>query len=135
MAPPTGPKPNGAARNTSSLDSLLPDEADLIYEEELLRNPYSLRMWIRYLDARKNAPPLKRRLLYERALEKLPGSYKVGDREIWGSMEFAGSVQLGDIVLTSVGPLSLIRSSGTHTCKSAGRKFATVVPPTPGSKP
>lgn len=81
MAPPTGPKPNGAARNTSSLDSLLPDEADLIYEEELLRNPYSLRMWIRYLDARKNAPPLKRRLLYERALEKLPGSYKVGDQK------------------------------------------------------
>lgn len=78
MAPTQSPQPNGRGPAADGLDSLLPDEADLMYEEELLRNPYSLRMWLRYLDARKNAPPLKRRLLYERALEKLPGSYKVG---------------------------------------------------------
>ena len=63
-----------------ALRDLLPDEDDLLYEEELLRNPYSLRMWIRYLDARKGASPRKRYLLYERALNALPGSYKVRRR-------------------------------------------------------
>ncbi|KAL6771434.1 XAB2 [Auxenochlorella protothecoides x Auxenochlorella symbiontica] len=75
MAPAS--RPNGSDAPENGIDSLLPDEADLLYEEELLRNPYSLRMWVRYLDARKSAPTLKRRLLYERALEKLPGSYKL----------------------------------------------------------
>ena len=50
---------------------------DLLYEEELLRNPYSLRMWARYLEARQKAPVRRRTLLYERALKALPGSYKV----------------------------------------------------------
>lgn len=80
MAPAS--RPNGSDAPENGIDSLLPDEADLLYEEELLRNPYSLRMWVRYLDARKSAPTLKRRLLYERALEKLPGSYKV----LWRGM-------------------------------------------------
>ena len=59
------------------MDDLLPDEEDLLYEEELLRNPYSLRMWDRYIQARKGAPPKRRYLLYERALRALPGSFKV----------------------------------------------------------
>lgn len=63
-----------------ALRDLLPDEEDLIYEEELLRNPYNLKMWLRYLDARKGAHAKKRYVLYERALQALPGSYKV--REI-----------------------------------------------------
>eukprot|EP00898_Chlorokybus_atmophyticus_P007007 jgi/Chlat1/7307/Chrsp58S06932 len=57
--------------------SLLPDEADLAYEEELLRNPFALKTWWRYLHARKDAPPRKRQLIYERALKALPGSYKL----------------------------------------------------------
>lgn len=69
-APPAAPKDDALA-------DLLPSEEDLLYEEELLRNPYSLRMWLRYLDARKSASPRKRYLLYERALNALPGSYKV----------------------------------------------------------
>ena len=71
---------NGAAAAAApddALRDLLPDEDDLLYEEELLRNPYSLKMWSRYLDARKGASPKKRYLLYERALNALPGSYKV----------------------------------------------------------
>ena len=60
----------------SSLGTCLQDD-DLLYEEELLRNPYSLRMWWRYLEARQKAPVRRRTLLYERALKALPGSYKV----------------------------------------------------------
>lgn len=67
---------NGTPAN-DALDDLLPGEEDLLFEEELLRNPYALRMWHRYLDARKSANPRKRYLLYERALNALPGSYKV----------------------------------------------------------
>ena len=66
----TAPKSNG-------LDELLPQDDDLLYEEELLRNPYSLRMWWRYLEARKEAAPRRRSLLFERAIRALPGSYKV----------------------------------------------------------
>lgn len=72
------PAANGGADD--ALRDLLPDDDDLLYEEELLRNPYALRMWIRYLDARKSASPRKRYLLYERALNALPGSYKVRRR-------------------------------------------------------
>ena len=74
-----GPK---AAANKSNatddpLEDLLPDEEDLPYEEELLRNPYNLKMWLRYLSARQDASQKKRNLLYERALRSLPGSYKL----------------------------------------------------------
>jgi pre-mRNA-splicing factor SYF1 len=66
-----------AAAAAAELKDLLPGEADLLYEEELLRNPYNLKMWARYLDARKAAAPRRRALLYERALRALPGSYKL----------------------------------------------------------
>ena len=76
MAPGVAQQPlqNGSA----SLDYLQPDDDDLLYEEELLRNPYSLKMWWRYLEARRDAPAQKRYILYERALKALPVSYKVG---------------------------------------------------------
>ena len=75
MAPGLAQQPlqNGSA----SLDYLQPDDDDLLYEEELLRNPYSLKMWWRYLEARRDAPAQKRYILYERALKALPVSYKV----------------------------------------------------------
>ncbi|KAJ4833905.1 hypothetical protein Tsubulata_032939 [Turnera subulata] len=50
---------------------------DLKYEEEVLRNPFSLKLWWRYLVARRNAPLEKRCVIYERALKALPGSYKL----------------------------------------------------------
>ena len=37
-------------------DDLLPQEADLVFEAELLRNPNLPSLWSRYLDARKDAP-------------------------------------------------------------------------------
>eukprot|EP00891_Asterochloris_glomerata_P006475 jgi/Astpho2/6475/fgenesh1_pm.00096_%23_6_t len=74
MAPGlTVPTQNGG----NLLEDLMPQDDDLLYEEELLRNPYSLRMWWRYLEARQKAPVRRRTLLYERALKALPGSYKL----------------------------------------------------------
>lgn len=58
-------------------ESLLPSEQDLLYEEEILRNPFHIKAWLRYLDARKDAPVKKRFLIFERALKALPGSYKL----------------------------------------------------------
>ncbi|CAN0925342.1 Pre-mRNA-splicing factor SYF1 [Linum grandiflorum] len=56
---------------------LYPSQDDLPYEEELLRNPFSLKLWWRYLVARREAPFKKRFVIYERALKALPGSYKL----------------------------------------------------------
>ncbi|GIL47375.1 hypothetical protein Vafri_4209 [Volvox africanus] len=60
-----------------AMEDLLPHQEDLLYEEELARNPYNLKMWIRYIQARTQASPKRRYLLYERALRTLPGSYKL----------------------------------------------------------
>lgn len=57
--------------------SLLPSDDDLLFEEDVLRSPFSVKAWKRYLDARRAAPLPRRRVLYERALAALPGSYKV----------------------------------------------------------
>lgn len=56
---------------------LYPSQDDLLYEEEILRNPFSLKLWWRYLVARADAPFKKRSIIYERALKALPGSYKL----------------------------------------------------------
>lgn len=92
----------GAPTNTDAMgviDDLMPSEEDLLYEEELLRNPYALKMWWRYIMARMDAPAKRRYLLYERALKALPGSYKVGANQIVASftirkMMFATSVDV-----------------------------------------
>ncbi len=65
------------------IDELMPTDDDLLYEEELLRNPYSLKMWWRYIQARTDATAKRRYLLYERALKALPGSYKVSSAGQW----------------------------------------------------
>lgn len=65
-----------AIANTISKD-LYPSEEDLPYEEEILRNPFSLKLWWRYLVAKAGAPFGKRSIIYERALKALPGSYKL----------------------------------------------------------
>lgn len=56
---------------------LYPSNDDLVYEEELLRNPFGLKLWWRYLVARREYPFKKRFIIYERALKALPGSYKL----------------------------------------------------------
>ncbi|CAI5987570.1 unnamed protein product [Closterium sp. NIES-64] len=75
---PPGPPAFTPSSAMSSLpQGLLPSEDDLLYEEEILRNPFSLKLWWRYLAARRDSPARKRYLIYERALVALPGSYKL----------------------------------------------------------
>ncbi|CAM6119372.1 unnamed protein product [Calypogeia fissa] len=66
---------------------LYPAEEDLVYEEEILRNPFSLKLWWRYLQARREAPVKKRSILFERALKALPGSYKLWYRYLREKLE------------------------------------------------
>lgn len=47
------------------------------YEEEILRNAYSIKHWMRYVDHKKNASKHVINQVYERALKQLPGSYKL----------------------------------------------------------
>lgn len=50
---------------------------DVQYEEELLRNPFSVKHWQRYIEHKKDAAPEKLNIIYERALLQMPGSYKL----------------------------------------------------------
>jgi len=77
-------------------EDLLPGDEDMPFEEELLRNPYSVKTWCRYLASRgvacfgddgldpssasltsPSSTPGRRRVLFERAIKALPGSYKL----------------------------------------------------------
>lgn len=49
------------------------NEEDLPYEEEILRNPYSVKHWQRYIDHLKNSKSKNLNVVYERALKELPG--------------------------------------------------------------
>ncbi|KRX92669.1 Pre-mRNA-splicing factor SYF1 [Trichinella pseudospiralis] len=63
----------------SSTADLLIEEDDIPYEEDLFRNRYSLKCWLRYIEHKtqssKNIASVN--LLYQRALRELPGSYKL----------------------------------------------------------
>lgn len=50
---------------------------DLPYEEDIIRNEYSIKHWQRYIAFKKDAPNDVVNILYERALKQLPGSYKL----------------------------------------------------------
>ncbi|KAG2225051.1 hypothetical protein INT45_003251, partial [Circinella minor] len=52
-------------------------EFDIPYEEELLRNPFSLRSWLRYVDHKRTGTLQEQSFIYERAILELPGSYKL----------------------------------------------------------
>ncbi len=120
-----GPK-TGASAADDALKDLLPDEEDLLYEEELLRNPYNLKMWLRYLDARKNAPSRKRHVLYERALQALPGSYKVR-RSRERATPFLGASEHLSLITAAAhrrSPPSPLCSCGTPTSWSAATRCA-----------
>ena len=53
----------------------LQDESDLPHEEEILRHPFQLKCWLRYLEHKSSAPKAVINLIYERALKQLPGRY------------------------------------------------------------
>jgi pre-mRNA-splicing factor SYF1 len=50
---------------------------DMLYEEDVLRNAFSLKYWLRYVEAKRKSPPAARNMVFERALKQLPGSYKL----------------------------------------------------------
>jgi pre-mRNA-splicing factor SYF1 len=50
---------------------------DLVFEEQLVRTPYNLRIWADYLEAKQSRPYRERVIIYERALKLMPGSYKL----------------------------------------------------------
>ncbi|XP_077986681.1 pre-mRNA-splicing factor SYF1-like [Glandiceps talaboti] len=53
------------------------EEDDLPYEEEILRNPYSVKCWLRYVEHKGVGPGRHVNVVFERALKELPGSYKL----------------------------------------------------------
>lgn len=56
---------------------ILINEQNLQFEDEVARNPYYLKAWLRYLEFRKAAPTTEKYAIYERALKYLPRSYKL----------------------------------------------------------
>ena len=50
---------------------------DLPFEEDILRNPFSVKHWLRYIDHKMESSPDVVNMVYERALKELPGSYKL----------------------------------------------------------
>ncbi|MFH4975442.1 hypothetical protein AB6A40_002151 [Gnathostoma spinigerum] len=64
---------------TKKHTSVVLEDDDVGFEEDILRNPYSLRCWLRYIEHKKKSKvPVKQiNIVYERALKELPGSYKL----------------------------------------------------------
>ncbi|KAJ3018955.1 Pre-mRNA-splicing factor SYF1 [Thoreauomyces humboldtii] len=56
---------------------LLIQPDDIPHEEECLRNPFTLKTWLRYIEHKKTASLEQRIFIYERAVKELPGSYKL----------------------------------------------------------
>lgn len=59
--------------------ALVLEDVDLPYEEEILRHPYSVKCWMRYIEHKisHGGKGHAVNILYERALKELPGSYKL----------------------------------------------------------
>ena len=92
-------------------------EEDLAYEEEILRNPYSVKHWLRYCEFKKDAPPAVINLIYERALKEMPGRYQ--SAVIISYFFF--------IICVCVCLCILVTSFGTATFSSEGNKPKVVV--------
>lgn len=71
------------------------EEDDLPYEEEIIRNPFSVKHWMRYIDFKKDKSKDVINLICERALKELPGSYK-----LWYSYLKLRRQQVRDLCIT-----------------------------------
>jgi len=65
------------AAAATTMDIYLIAEEDVPYEEELVRNPYSLKPWLHYLQHKTDRPLHEKVFVLERACRELPGSYKL----------------------------------------------------------
>ncbi|KAI8819679.1 uncharacterized protein EV422DRAFT_102552 [Fimicolochytrium jonesii] len=78
-APTNGVKSTTEATEITTTEQYLnliqPD--DIPHEEECLRNPYTLKCWLRYIEHKKKSPLEQQIFIYERAVKELPGSYKL----------------------------------------------------------
>ena len=87
----------------SSSEPLLElDATDILYEEDILRNAYSLKYWVRYIEAKKAAPARQRNVLAERALKYLPGSYKLWRAYLKDRVAQIKLAKPGDAVIEAV---------------------------------
>jgi pre-mRNA-splicing factor SYF1 len=59
------------------IESFLEEEQDFEFEEAIVKNPYSLKLWWRYIEVKKSATSKVRNVLHERACKLLPRSYKL----------------------------------------------------------
>lgn len=64
------------------------EDSDIAYEEDILRNAYSVKAWTRYLEHKTKAHPTRRFQIYERAVKALPGSYKLWYRYLQERVRF-----------------------------------------------
>ncbi|XP_060607021.1 pre-mRNA-splicing factor SYF1-like [Ruditapes philippinarum] len=64
-----------ADKNT--LKNIFFEEDDLPFEEDILRNPFTVKCWLRYIEHKKDSGASALNVIYERALKELPGSYKL----------------------------------------------------------
>uniref|UniRef100_A0A8C9L5Z6 Pre-mRNA-splicing factor Syf1-like N-terminal HAT-repeats domain-containing protein n=1 Tax=Serinus canaria TaxID=9135 RepID=A0A8C9L5Z6_SERCA len=62
-----------------------PEEEEVQHEEELLRNPFSVRGWLRYAQARQRGPRPRLNQIYERALRELPRQVRAPGHT-WGGL-------------------------------------------------
>lgn len=98
---------NGTQRD---IEALMPTEESLVYEAELLKDPYNLKIWLEYLDSIGSVESVgssdssdqanttrRRQVVYERALKALPGSYKLWHRYL---LERKHHLEQGRYVLT-----------------------------------
>ena len=85
------------APGAASLPPVVINDEDLPFEEELLRNPHSLKAWQRYIEAKhqsKSSSGTRINMVYERALKELPGSYK-----LWYNYLKLRRTQVNDILI------------------------------------
>lgn len=69
--------PVSETEDSSDNPDIFFEEEDLPYEEDILRNPYNVKCWLRYIEHKKDARREVLNTVYERSLKQLPGSYKL----------------------------------------------------------
>lgn len=76
----------------------LQSDEDIPFEEDIVRNPYSVRHWLRYIDHKKISAgsPDSVNMLYERCLKQVPGSYKVWIRYLRYRLEITADKPISD---------------------------------------
>ena len=69
------------------------EEGDVPYEEEILRHPFQVKCWMRYVDHKKatgaKGSTAAVNMIYERALKQLPG--RCANVPLYCGMHVAGS--------------------------------------------